>query len=118
MRNYLKLNVAACTLFYNAGVNSTPFYAFYDNPEDLLQYIEFYKARFVLSWSGNDDIKTVEKYFKMDKSEVITALNAGYANSSPAAFAIWNQPSPDTESAAALRAIFVDKSPRKKGRHG
>ncbi len=121
MRNYIKLNVAVCTLFYNAGTSYVAFYACYDKPEDLLTLIAEMKLSIVLNWSGNDSIATVVKYLKLNKEDILLALNAGEwggAQSSCAAI-IWNPP-PNSriEKFTNIQSIFVDKSPRKKeGKH-
>jgi len=118
MRNYIKIHCASVKIYYGGAGNWIPFYAFYESnnkPEQLTEFIEDYKSNFGLSWDGKNDIVEVTKWFKMNKENLVVALNGGNYGSSDCAFRIWNPPTGnDTQAASNIRVLFVDKSPRKK----
>lgn len=117
MRNYVKLNFAVVQIFYNSGANFLTLYTVYDDPDEVWERVAEYKSTIVLSYSGGDYVfATFTKYFKMNKAEIITALNrGGYQFSSTCAdlYDIELGTSINGERRDRYLDIFVDKSPRK-----
>lgn len=124
MRNYVKINVSLVTMFYNAGVNFTFGYFFWhqDDPDYLTKMIARYKAHFPLNYSGGDTIQTLTRYWKLNLQDLLDSVNEPVGNGTPVfVYDAWtfNQYFPaDSEFPTLIRSIFVEKSPRRKGRHG
>jgi|SRR5580765_1864305 len=126
MRNYIKLQVVKLVLTQNGGNQLATRYFCATDEEQTAELVAQWVGAFQL-FANVDLPPTViilDRFFKMNQLKVVTMLtgNGFYLAEAPAQ-TIWNAlelgvPGLNPELTDFIRANFVEKSPRKKGRHG
>ena len=117
MRNYFKLNVSLVT---QTDVNTNTITGFWfwheDDPDYLNEMIARQNAYTGFVPSIDPTIQTKGVFMKLNLQEIMDALNLpGGAGTAPAVLEAWLYPGlQQADYEELIRAIFVDKSPRKK----
>ena len=123
MRNYVKVILLHVALYVSGVLRAERYFICSDEAdtqERILQMLAAFDA--FGPFDQPPTVQAQEKYMKMNKLRLLETMNMGQPilfSAPNVAQSVWTAIASGTdEFADQMRKVFVDKSPRKKGRHG